>query len=80
MTFCESALKGKKMDNDCEYCKHDSCELCLNNGYFITCEWVPFNGEVCEHYEKAAYCRRCGKKLKGKNGIANGEEETGIGD
>lgn len=51
----------------CEYCKEDSCELCVNHGMFVNCEWVPFNGEMCEYYERANFCRRCGRKL--------GEEE-----
>lgn len=49
---------------DCEYCKEDSCELCVNKGHFVDCEWRPFNGETCENYEKANYFRRCGRKLK----------------
>lgn len=50
---------------DCEYCREDSCELCINRGYFVDCEWRPFNGEICENYLKANYCRRCGIKLEG---------------
>lgn len=48
---------------DCEYCKDDSCELCLNYGNFTNCEWSPFVGETCENYLRANYCRRCGKRL-----------------
>lgn len=48
---------------DCEYCKEDSCELCVNKGCFVDCEWKPFNGEMCENYLRANYCRRCGRKL-----------------
>lgn len=48
---------------DCEYCQSDSCELCVNKGKYTTCEWVEFHTE-CGHYERAAYCRRCGRKLE----------------
>ena len=56
------------MNNSCEFCKKDSCELCLNHGKFTDCEWFPFVGGVCENYLRANYCRRCGKNLNDGEG------------
>lgn len=50
-------------EESCEYCDEDSCELCIHCGSFIDCEWKPAAGEMCEEYERANYCRRCGRKL-----------------
>lgn len=47
----------------CEYCSgEDISEVCVNEGCYITCEdaYCPVN---CAHFERASFCRRCGKHL-----------------
>lgn len=52
----------EKMDNDCKYCKKDGCELCVNRGDYIDCELREIHDE-CKMYERARFCRRCGRNL-----------------
>lgn len=55
----------KECVNECEFCKTEGSEVCLNKGDYYICElcWEDSHKQ-CSYYERAAYCRRCGRKLE----------------